>query len=297
MRRRGDALETAYRQCREMARRTAQNFYYSFLVLPKPKRWSMYALYTFMRRTDDIGDSHHPLEVRKRELLQWREELDRAMAGKSTNGLWWLALTDTVRRHDIPVQRLHDVVDGVASDLETFRYESFAELYQYCYRVASAVGLACIRVWGASDRRAELPAEYCGIAFQLTNVLRDLVEDHDRGRLYLPQEDLRQFGVSEAMLAARQATPEFMELMRFQIARARDYYERSVELSQYLPSSGRAILSVMRGVYGGLLERIAESPERVLDGRVTLSLPDKWRCVIKAFPVRFGGSPAVSGGS
>ena len=220
----------------------------------------------------------------------------RCLGGTPPEDLWWLALSDTVRRYNIPHERLHAVVDGVTSDLDTFRYDTFNDLYHYCYRVASVVGLACIKIWGASDRRADLPAEHCGIAFQLTNVLRDLVEDYNRGRLYLPQEDLDRFGVSEDVFLLRQSSPEFEEMMRFQIARAQDYYRQSRELSLYLPASGRAIFAVMQGMYGGLLEKIAASPSRVLEGRVSLSVGHKIGCVMRALPIRyFGGSAPVSG--
>lgn len=284
-----DPLLASYRQCRDFARGTARNFYYSFLVLPKSKRWSMCALYAFLRRTDDIGDSFLPLSERKKALDEWRCQLDDALAGRLPRDLWWLALRDTVARYEIPGERLHEVVDGVASDLDTFRYPTFDDLYRYCYRVASVVGLACIRIWEARDPRAEQHAEWCGIAFQLTNVLRDLVEDFGRGRLYLPQEDFARFGVVEDVLASRRSTPEFEALMRFQIDRARSYYERSLGLADYLPPSGRAVFTVMRGLYGGLLDKIAESPQAVLRGRVSLGVSQKLGCVARALPVRYLG--------
>jgi phytoene synthase len=252
----------------------------------------MYALYVFMRRTDDIGDSADPVHERRLALDRWRSQLDDALAGRTNADLWWLALTDTVHRFNIPHERLYDVVNGVESDLVVDRYSTFADLYQYCYQVASAVGLACVRIWGAIDHRAELPAERCGIAFQLTNVLRDLVEDYQRGRLYLPQEDLIRFGVDESVLATRQSNPQFEAMMRFQIERARDYYRQSAELAHYLPASGRAVLSIMRGVYGGLLDKIADSPARVLEGRVSLSVSHKTACVLRALPIRYIGLSA-----
>ncbi len=286
---RGDPLTLAYAQCRQLAQRTARNFYYSFLVLPQPKRSAMCALYAFLRGADDIGDSSAPVDQRRRDLIDWRSRLEDVVAGKSPDELWWMALADTIKRYAIPVDCLHEVVDGVASDLDTFRYQTFEDLYGYCYRVASAVGLACIPIWGASDPRAQKPAEACGIAFQLTNVLRDLVEDYGRGRIYLPQEDLDRFGVTESMLAHRQRTPQFDALMFFEIQRARDYYRTSLDLAQYLPATGRAILSVMYGVYGGLLETIAHRPQSVLEGRVSLSSHRKIACVLRALPVRYLG--------
>lgn len=289
-----ETLIGAYRQCADLARQTARNFYYSFLVLPQPKRWAMCALYAFMRGTDDIGDGTGSLDERRRALADWRRRLDDALAGRPTDETWWLALSDTVRRYGIAPERLHEVVDGVASDLDTFRYSTFSDLYRYCYQVASAVGLACIPIWGAADRRSEPPAEWCGIAFQLTNVLRDIVEDYQRGRLYLPQEDLHRFGVDESVFVTRKTTPEFEELMRFQIARAREYYSKSMELTRYLPASGRAVFYVMHGVYSGLLDKIEKAPARVLEGRVSLSRAHKIRCLLGALPIRYLGGLARS---
>jgi phytoene synthase len=291
-------MALAYKQCRQVAQQTARNFYYSFLVLPRPKRSAMCALYAFLRGADDIGDSFAPIEDRRRALHDWRSQLEDVLAGRSPQDLWWIALADTIKRYAIPVERLHEVVDGVASDLDTFRYRTFADLYGYCYRVASAVGLACLPIWGASDPRATAPAEACGIAFQLTNVLRDLVEDYDRGRIYLPQEDLDRFGVTDAMIARRQPTDELNQLLQFEIDRARSYYRTSLDLTEYLPATGRAILSVMYGVYGGLLGKIADRPMGVLEGRISLPATEKIGYVLRALPIRYLGQsmpiPAVA---
>lgn len=288
----GDPLRLAYAQCRRFARRTARNFYYSFLVLPHAKRRAMCALYAFLRRTDDIGDSARPVHERRAALQDWRQRLDAALTGRLPGELWWLALADTVIQYKIPSQRLYEVVDGVESDLETTRYSTFDELYRYCYRVASAVGLSCIRIWEARDPRADQHAEWCGVAFQLINVLRDLVEDFDRGRLYLPREDLDRYGVTEEVFATRRATPEFESMMRFQIERARSYFDRAGGLTEYLPASGRAVFAVMRGVYGGLLAKIEACPRQVLTGRVSLGIPQKLGCVLRALPIRYLGWPS-----
>jgi 15-cis-phytoene synthase len=293
-----DRLALSYRQCRQLAQQTARNFYYSFMVLPRPKRSAMCALYAFMRGTDDIGDSVAPIEQRRQALRDWRCQLEEALAGRMPPDLWWMALVDTIRQYAIPVERLHEVIDGVTSDLDTCRYATFQDLYGYCYRVASAVGLACLPIWGASDPRAAQPAVACGIAFQLTNVLRDLVEDYGRNRIYLPQEDLDRFGVTEGMIAARRPTPQLENLVAFEIDRARGYYRTSLELATYLPPTGRAILSVMYGVYGGLLEAIAKRPMGILERRLSLPTSQKIGCVLQALPIRYLGRsmpiPAVA---
>ena len=283
-------LRAAYTECQVTARRAARNFYYSFLVLPRRERLAMCALYTFMRLTDDLGDSEAPVAARRDALLEWRRKLDHVLAGGRPDANWWLALADTVQRYSVPPQTLHAVVDGVTSDLDTCRYETFAELYQYCYQVASVVGLACVRVWGTEDAQTDQLAEWCGVAFQLTNILRDLREDHERGRIYLPGEDLKRFGVTEEELGQSTASVAFLELMDFEIARARDYYQRCRPLFERLPPPGRAVLRVMVDVYGGLLEKIARRPDQVLRRRVSLSGVHKLALVARALPTRlFGG--------
>lgn len=301
-----ERLRAGYAECLAVARQQARNFYYSFLVLPKAQRLAMCALYTFLRRTDDLGDDDQPLEQRRAALLGWRERLDSLLAGEAPRADWWLAFHDTIIRHEISPAHLHAVLDGVISDLDVSRYENFAALYRYCYQVASAVGLACIQVWGVRDARAALPAEWCGIAFQLTNVLRDIVEDLRLGRIYLPRNELRAFGVdldvielgdsqripSVDPLVRDDTNTHFLEFMHYQIHRARDYYHRAEALFDFVPPAGRAVLQVMVRVYGGLLREIERQPLEVLRRRVSLS---KWRklgFVLEALPTRYLGRAA-----
>lgn len=287
-------LRVAYDQCSVLARKQARNFYYSFLVLPRPQRRAMCALYAFMRLTDDLGDNDAPREIRRQWLSDWRRTLDGAIAGTETEGTWWVALADTVARHGISRELLHAVIDGVESDLDVGRYETFADLYHYCYQVASVVGLSCIRIWGVRDRRARVPAEWCGVAFQLTNVLRDIAEDYRRGRIYLPAEDLRRFGVREEDLGRAEATPEFLRFMRFQIQRNQDYYDRGGVLMEYLPPAGRAILRVMTDIYRGMLHKIEADPSIVLRQRVSLSSARKLLLSLRALPLRYLSRPPVA---
>ena len=202
------SLQASYAHCQTLTRQAARNFFYSFLVLPRGKRRAMCALYAFLRETDDIGDSDKPLEVRRAELGAWRESLAAAVAGHAQPPIL-PALVDTVSRYQIPPQYLYDCIDGVEMDLSDRSYETFADLEAYCYKVASAVGLACIHIWGFRDSSAIEPACQLGVAFQLTNILRDLKEDAQRGRVYLPQEDLRRFNYSREDLFAGRARRAF----------------------------------------------------------------------------------------
>jgi phytoene synthase len=271
-----DALEAAYAQCQQIARREAGNFYYSFLVLPREKRRGMYALYAFLRRTDDLGDNDQPAEIRRGDLDRWRAALDRALAGTCDTPLF-LALHDTVQRFGIPPEYLHAAIDGVLMDVEGRSYETFAELSEYCYRVASVVGLACIHIWGFHhDPAAIEPARACGLAFQLTNILRDLKEDAAAGRVYLPQEDLRRFNYSADDLRACVRDDRFRELMRFEIARAEQLYHEGSLLQRYLEPDGRAALGAMVAIYHGLLNEIRRLDGDVFTRRIALSTWRKW---------------------
>ena len=194
--------------------------------------------------------------------------------------------TRSCKRYRIPPKHLHEVIDGVESDFEPAQFATFDELYQYCYRVASAVGLCCISIWGYRGGQAKEFAEAAGIAFQLTNILRDLGEDLDRGRVYLSAEDSERFQCPPP--AWRQRGPEFREMMRFQVERAREYYEKAEMLTPCLDSSGRAVFQVMMGIYRGLLEEIVHRDYDVFTERVRLSLWRKLRRLLAAFPTRWG---------
>jgi phytoene synthase len=280
-------LSGGYDDCQRLARAMAGNFYYSFLVLPRAERRAMCALYTFFRLTDDLGDDDAPLDNRRQALFRWRQTLNQALAGNPTPDRWWLALADVAARFHVSPELFHQLIDGVESDLVVKRYATFAELYHYCFQVASTVGLACLRIWGVADRRAELPGEWCGLAFQLTNILRDISEDYRRGRIYLPLDELSRFGVREEELGGSNGSSAFDRLMRFQIDRAHDYYGRSAALTAYLPPRARAVFRVMTDIYRGLLRRIERRPAAVLQRRISLSAAQKLLFVVRALPVRF----------
>src|SRR5438105_3636026 len=194
-------LVRSYAYCERLARREAGNFYHAFRVLPRPQQRAMCALYAFLRVTDDLADAPGPAADKRARLADWRRQLTAALDGHDRHRLH-PALRHTVQSYHIPRQYLDDVLDGVAMDLDPVHYPTFGDLYRYCYRVASAVGLACIHIWGFTDEQAKAYAEAAGVAFQLTNILRDLGEDAGRGRVYLPREDLERFGYGEDDLRA-----------------------------------------------------------------------------------------------
>lgn len=263
-------LAESYRYCRRLARRSASNFYYSFLLLPRAKRQSMCALYAFLRHTDDLSDGDDAIACQQATLAAWRDSLHRAVGGTCDHPIL-PAIVDVVRRCELPVEYLLDVIDGVEMDLNARQYESFGELEDYCYHVASAVGLACIHVWGFSDAAALHPARQLGVAFQLTNILRDLKEDAARGRVYLPAEDLRRFDYGAEELAEGVRDERFRGLMQFEIARAEEFYAEGATLAHYLSLDGRRALAAMVATYSGLLAEIKRRDGDVFTSRVRLS--------------------------
>ena len=272
-----DDIETSYGFCRQASRRAGSNFHVGFLLLPREKRRAMEALYAFMRHTDDLADDT-TLPSRRDALSAWRTALQKALQDQGgptdpiRSTMLLPALTDAVRRFHIPVEHLYAVIDGVEMDLDPRRYETYDELQKYCERVASAVGLACIPIWGFRGPEAlGEPARQAGIALQLTNILRDLKEDADAGRVYLPLADLRECDYTEADLRAGVVDERFYRLMAAQVARAEKSYAVGAELIEWLDPSGRRIFGLMTATYHALLRKIARRPAEVFHGRVRLS--------------------------
>lgn len=275
-------VDASYAFCRQISRRSKSSFAVSYLLLPYAQRRAMEALYAFMRHTDDLGDSSLPVPNRRQALAAWRETLDRALDGNDSPPPLpqspqqiLPALADTIRRFAIPTAHLHAVIDGQEMDLVIHRYERFDDLVGYCEKVASAVGLACIHVWGFEGSDALELARQCGVAFQLTNILRDMKEDFGNGRVYLPLEDLRRCDYSIDDLAAGVADARFQRLMAIQIERAQELYRCSAPLAGHLAPAGRRAFGLMCDVYHRLLERIASRPEEVLRGRIRLGRWEK----------------------
>lgn len=284
-------LDKSFDWCQRLARRTAGNFYFSFLTLPLPLRRDMCALYAFMRMADDIGDEETiPLEQRRANLEQFRVDLRSALDDDPPEHPLYPALVDIIRRHHIPPEYLVAVIDGVACDFEPTHIQTFGELETYCYHVAGAVGLCCIHVWGFDGEEAIGHAIACGTAFQLTNILRDLAEDAEMSRLYLPQEDLDRFDYSYDDLRQHHINHQFLELMRFEVDRARGYYTRAEQLFPCLHPEGRPIFGAMLRIYGGLLAKIERQEFDVFTQRIRLSKPKKlWIACDSAFRYRWLG--------
>jgi squalene synthase HpnD len=284
-------LEQSYHYCEGVARREAGNFYHAFQVLPRSQRRAMCALYAFLRLTDDLADETGETPAKRTALADWRSSLTAALAGEYRHPVF-RALHHTVTRFGIPRAYLDEVLNGVEGDLEPVRFGTFAELYRYCYRVASAVGLACIHVWGFDDDRALVPAEQAGIALQLTNVLRDLPEDLRRGRVYLPADELARFGCDPERLRRDPGDASFRAMMQFQVERTRGYYDAAEGLMPHLSPAGRAVFQVMLRTYRGLLDEIERRDYDVFAGRVRLSGWRKAALVVQALPVRMGWTAA-----
>jgi phytoene synthase len=280
-------LADSYAYCERLARKEAGNFYHAFRVLPQVQRRAMCALYAFLRIADDLSDEPGELAAKRAALASWRQQLAQALAGGYAHAIH-AALHDTVVRHAIPSVYLEAALDGVEMDLEPVAMATFVELRAYCYRVASAVGLACIHIWGFSDEEAKAHAESAGIAFQLTNILRDLGEDAARGRVYLPREDLERFDCDPRYFHSGERENGFTALMRFQVERAQRFYDAGWQLVPLLPPAGRAVFLVMARTYRGLLRAIERRRYDVFSSRVRLSSWRKALFVLQALPVRWG---------
>ncbi len=278
----------AYVVCRTIAQREAKNFYYAFRVLPEHKRNAMCAVYAFMRRADDISDDETmPVTERREVMLQWLEAWREARRSSVSDDPVFFALNDTQKRFAIPDALLEDLVKGTTMDLEPRAqsegalqtFATFEELYRYCYLVASVVGLVCIRIFGYTDSRAEKLAEETGVAFQLTNILRDIKEDAERGRIYLPLDLMDEFGVSvdRARMLATGATMATNEraLLRALGSRAEQYYSSADRLLPLIDADSRAALWVLVTIYHTLLHKIAKADSDVFTERISVSTPAK----------------------
>ena len=269
-------LEASFEYCRKVARKRAKNFYYSFLLLKPEQRAAMCAIYAFMRYCDDLSDEPG---ASRAAIERWRAALERALEGQFDEHPVWPAFKHTVDTYGIPHDYFRQMIEGVASDLEPRTMATFSDLYRYCYQVASVVGLTTIHIFGFEKEEARPLAEKCGVAFQLTNILRDIKEDADNGRIYLPREDLRKFGVTEEQLAKGE---QVKELLRFEAARARKYYQESAPLLELVHKPSRPSLWALIEIYSRLLERIEASDYDVYSRRISVPVVQKVWILLRA---------------
>jgi phytoene synthase len=295
-------LGAAYSVCRHIARSSARNFYYGFLVLPRHKRDAICAVYAFMRHADDISDNPALAAAEKQERLEaWLDAMHRVLAGERSDDPVLVALADATQRFGITVDLLDKLVQGTAMDIvepapEGTRadgqapqvlYRSFEELYAYCYHVASVVGLVAIRIFGYRDPAAELLAERTGIAFQLTNIIRDVKEDASFGRIYLPQEDLERFGVEPAAFQNGMASSALQPLLAEQAERARQYYRAAADLLPMISEDSQPALWTMVEIYRRLLEKMARRNFEVFGEKIRLSMAEKLSVFSQGLWLRF----------
>lgn len=274
-----DRIENAYGECAKLTRTASSNFYLAFLALPRELRRAIYASYAFCRLCDDIVDEPKQGVDPNAELDLVQRALDGPNQTVFQDDPIFIALEHAINRFGLDRQYFIDVIDGCRMDIRIDRYETFDDLVEYCRRVASAVGIICISIFGYSCPKAVKYANDLGVAFQLTNILRDIREDYDNGRVYLPQDELREFGVSEYEFAYESQSANFNNLMEFQIDRARSYYTSGARV---LPTvtRGRQCLELMNGFYSKILDKIASSEADVLTQRVSLSSTEKLSVVL-----------------
>jgi squalene synthase HpnC len=297
----GSRVAASYAECHQIARAARSNFYYAFYLLPKPKRDGLAALYAFMRLVDDVADVGENVETTQRGLSKWRAAFDEAVTGRSqffdgtavtplADSLYGEvevlpALVDTMRRYNMPARYLHDLISGAEMDLTVKSYPTFDRLREYCYRVAGTVGLTCTHVFGYRDPRALDLAERLGLAFQLTNIIRDVHEDAGLGRVYIPDEDLARYGVAPGDFSRNEATLGVRELLRFEADRAWRIYEECSELLDLVDADSRSALWLLVHTYSALLARIESVDFAVFGERVRLTKAEKMIFIARA---RFG---------
>jgi 15-cis-phytoene synthase len=254
-----------------LTRRSRSNFYYAFLTLPRPRRDALYAVYAFCRTVDDVADLGGDPATQRAELGRWRQDVARCFEpGPPPAHPIARQLAAAVRAYPIPRAALEAIIEGCEMDLARVRFETAEDLYPYCHRVASAVGLCCIEIFGYTDARAREYAVHLGTALQLTNILRDVGADAQAGRVYLPQEDLRAFGVSEADLVAGRHDERFVKLMQHQAARARQFYAAAAGAYPTVDARSLIAAQIMGGIYRALLDEIEARRFAVFGPRITL---------------------------
>ncbi|MCL2636686.1 MAG: presqualene diphosphate synthase HpnD [Betaproteobacteria bacterium] len=256
--------------CQEKCAASGSSFYYSFLFLPPERRRAIMALYAFCREVDDVVDECHDLSIASTKLVWWRQEIERIVAGQPQHPVGQ-ALQAAGRQFNLPAEQLLEIVDGMEMDLQQSRYLDFKSLSLYCYRVASVVGLLAAEIFGYQDRRTQKYAHDLGMAFQLTNIIRDIGEDARRGRIYLPMDELKQFKVPAADILDGRYSDNFTALMRFQCERAQQYYAQALAELPAVDRKNQRPGLIMAAIYRTLLDEIRDENFQVLHQRIALT--------------------------
>ena len=263
-------LDQAYGHCQRIAKSQAKNFYYAFRTLPTKKRHAVYAAYAFCRVCDDIADEDNPIQEKRRLFAQTRRRLVESQNGQGRDPVF-TALRHATYTFGIPARYFEEVIEGVEMDLTVTRFQTFEELRDYCYKVASVVGLICIEVFGYQDPKAREYAVDLGLAMQTTNIIRDVKEDAQRGRIYIPLDEMARFGYSEQELMAGVINDAFRNLVKFQVSRARRYFDSGRQLLPLVSPESRACPAVLIAVYSAILDRIEAKDFNVLAEHIGLS--------------------------
>jgi 15-cis-phytoene synthase len=279
------SIEQSFDYCRRLTRREAKNFYFSFLTLPKEKQNAMCSIYTWMRKLDDYADDAPSLDDARKAVESWKRRTHQALdkGDFSDEDMIWPSFAETVKRYSIPLKYFDEIVLGALMDQEKQRYETFEELYQYCYRVASVVGLVSLCVFEYKDKSTEQHGEWLGIAFQLTNILRDVSEDAQRDRIYIPREELKKFGIAEDQVLKNQWSAEMYDLLKFFGERAETYYQKAQPVIGQVSKDSRPTLAIMEEIYHGVLKEIQKKDYRVFDNRARVPTWKKLLIVAKHF--------------
>ena len=279
-------LESSYRLCQRITRREAKNFYYAFITLPREKRRAIYAVYAFCREADDIADADSSIDEKKSKLGVLRTRLERAQAGDPQGGID-IALSDAIMLYGIDPQDLAHVIDGVEMDLVISRYETFPDLQIYCYRVASAVGLSVLPILAGGGERLPVEVreagEKLGLGMQLANIVRDVAEDIAIDRVYIPQEDLRRFQVSEEMLHHGVMNDDMRRLLSLESERARKYMREGERVSEFLPRNARGCITLLSRIYTRILEMAEVRDYDVFKERLSLSIGEKILLILRTW--------------
>ncbi|HWB53042.1 MAG TPA: phytoene/squalene synthase family protein [Tepidisphaeraceae bacterium] len=285
---RGGELAVSRQYCKQITRQQARNFYYGLMLLAEPKRSALFALYAYMRQLDDLADEEdgRSQEQRLADLDNFKRLTHAVFAGRVPDegpADLWPAFADMVHTYELPLRIFDDAILGQRQDVLGTTFQTFDELYEYCYRVAGTVGLASVYIWGfEGGEKTETLAIERGVALQLTNILRDLSEDACRGRVYLSADDLTKFNLTATDVLSRTGGQAFKDLVHFEIERAENYFERSKPLEKFISADCRATLNAMTNIYHKLLEKIAADPQRVLQQRISLSMVSKIMIALEA---------------